>query len=215
MDQSLEKMDLGRRAFLSGDFASAAQYFSEVMETQGVNDVIRMSASLGQMESLLLFGELDQVESLLEKHFLDVKRPDRRERRAVLMHIKGKLLRSRGDYESAIEVFREELSMISTQSERSFIRLTQNYLEQANVLLLMNKSDDARVYLDLANCYVSTDQEDLLQAFYYLLEAEYFLAEKKNAAAKKNYMKAHKLFLNAGALWWASELDQSLMDLDE
>lgn len=215
MDKTMQALEKGRQAFLNGEFADAAERFKGVLQTQALSESIRIEALTGQLDALLELGELDRVWDLLQRYLQESDRPERRERKAALLHIYAKYLFLRKDLKAAIEVSREELSFISSQHKRYYLRLTENYLQQARIFLHLNDLTEARIYLDLATYYMQTDGDELLKAYYYYYEASYLLAKKKKTEAEQFFLSARDLFLFSGALWWAEKVDKKLTHKDE
>ncbi|NLW54203.1 MAG: hypothetical protein GXY99_04805 [Clostridiaceae bacterium] len=215
MDKTMQKMEKGRLAFLNGEFAEAADHYTDVLQTQVLSETIRIRAISGQLDSLLDLGAYDRAWELLQQYMEETDRPDRRERKACLLHAYARYLGLRSEPKAAVKILREELSYISSQHERYFMRLTENYLEQARLFLHMCELSEARIYLDLATYYMKTDGDDLLKACYYYVEAQYLLASKEKEAALHSLVTARELFLLSGARRWAEKTDESLAQADE
>lgn len=215
MDKTMQKMEKGRLAFLNGEFAEAADHYADVLQTQVLSESIRIRAISGQLDSLLDLGAYDRAWELLQQYMEETDRPDRRERKACLLHAYARYLGLRGEPKAAVKILREELSYISSQHERYFMRLTENYLEQARLFLHMCELSEARIYLDLATYYMKTDGDDLLKACYYYVEARYLLANKEKEEALRYFVTARDLFLLSGARWWVEKTDESLAQADE
>lgn len=210
MDKTMQKIEKGKLAFLNGEFADAAEYFTDVLQAQALSESIRIKAIAGQLNSLLELGELDRARNLLQGYLEESDRPERRERKAVLLHVYAKYLTLRDEPKAAIKILREELTYISSQNERYYMRLTENYLQQAWIFLYMGELAEARVYLDLAAYYMQTDGGDLLKGCYYYYEAEYLLANKQKTEAEQYLLSARDLFLHSGARWWVKKVDKNL-----
>ena len=211
----MHKMEKSRLAFLNGKFAAAAEHYSAVLETQGLSESSRIRAITGQLYSLLELVDLDRACELLQDYLQETKRPDKRERKAALLHVYAKYLGLRGEAKAAIKTLREELSYISSQHERYYMSLTRNYLQQALFFLDMGELSEARIYLDLASYYMKTDGDDLLRARYYYVEAKYLLANREKEEAVQYLFSARELFLLSGAPWWAERIDESLAQTEE
>ncbi|MDD4541783.1 MAG: hypothetical protein PHR78_06475 [Eubacteriales bacterium] len=215
MDKTMQKIEMGRLAFLNGEFSDAAEHYSDVLENQALSESIRISAIGGQVNSLLQMGELDHAWELLQQYLQESERPERRERKAKLLHLYAKYLGLRGEPKAAVKVLREELTYISSLNKRYYMRLTENYLQQARMFLCMGDLPEARVYLDLATYYMQTDGNDLLKGCYYYLESQYLLANKQTEEARQYLLSAREYFLRSGARWWVDKVDEVLTQKDE
>jgi tetratricopeptide (TPR) repeat protein len=215
MDKTMQEMENGRLAFLNGEFAEAAERYTAVLQTQTLSEAMRIKAITGQLESLIELDHLDEAHKLLEQYLQESQRPDRRARKAALLHVKAKYLKQSGDPKAAVQALRKQLTYISSQNERYYMRLTENYLQQARVFLYMDELVEARVYLDLATYYMQTDGDDLLKGYYYYYEAKYLLANKQKDEAELFFHSAREQFLRSGARWWAGKVDKFLSHLSE
>ena len=211
----MQKMEDGRLAFLNGSFSDAVESYTDVLQTQVLSEPIRVNAIRGQLDALLELGQAERARELLQRYLEKTDRPDRRERKAAILHVYAKYLELSGEPKAAVKVLREELSYLSSQYERYYMRLTENYLQQARLFLDMCELSEARIYLDLASYCMNTDGDDLLKACYYHVEARYLLASRAKEEALQYLFSARELFLLSGARWWAEKTDESLAQITE
>ena len=50
MDKTMQKMEKGKLTFLNGEFAEAADHYTDVLQTQVLSESIRIRAISGQLD---------------------------------------------------------------------------------------------------------------------------------------------------------------------
>jgi tetratricopeptide (TPR) repeat protein len=198
MKDPMVRLDEGFRLLENGAYGKAASYFRGCARDKSLRPSERSLAQLGEARALISIGRANAAQELLDVLEQGDARQQPEDIMPSILHERARLAALTGNREEAIICFRNELVELVSTMPRYYLRLSYNYVGQAEQFLALNDRTQTGIYLKLARDYAETVESEAALREILSLESLYLEQEGDVKEALARSMKARSLFIKAG-----------------